>query len=257
MNIKHIRHIDILSVKIHALNYTTAVEVIQKYVSKKKKAYVCVSAVHLIMECQKNNRLIKAVNNAALVTPDGMPLVWLLRLYGIPGTSRVYGPMLMHLLCHKSQRNGYTVYFVGGHRGQSKKLKEKLLEIFPGIKIVGHCDTPKRPLPKTLHKHLLQDIKKKKPDIIFVGLGCPWQELWMADCYKHISYGVLIGVGAAFDYISGSKKQAPHWMQKRGLEWLFRLIQEPKRLFYRYTVLNIVFCIKIFKQLLSERRLFG
>ncbi len=246
------KYLPILNVRISALTYPKTLQCIKSWILKRKKTYVCVAAVHLVMECQKDKSLLNGVNKAALVTPDGMPLVWLLKLYGRKNVERVYGPTLMLKVCRMTQHHGFKVYILGGAANQSKKLFEVLTKKFPKLKIVGHKDTVIRPIPPKDNKNIIKEINKSGAQIVFVGFGCPYQEWWMIKNRKQLDANVLIGVGATFDFITKRVKQAPEWMQKAGLEWLFRFFQEPKRLAYRYTTLNILFIFAIFKQLVYD-----
>jgi len=243
---------NILNVYTSNKNYlSTIIEIVNSIIAK-KKIYICVAATHLIMECQKNPKLLSGVNKAALVTTDGMPLVWLSKIYGNKHATRVYGPILTIILSKVSEVKKFKVYILGGSKGQSKELSNNLKEIFPKLNIVGTSDTPIRPIPEKDNNKILNLINKSKADIVFVGLGCPTQELWMIKNRNKVNSSVLIGVGAAFDFITGNVKQAPSWIQNGGLEWLFRLIQEPKRLWKRYCILNTQFVILITKQLFKD-----
>ena len=242
----------ILGVEISELNYQKALENIKSWIDEDKRKYVCVANVHLVMECQKDGRLLKRVNNAGLVTPDGIPLVWLSKLYGKKGIERVYGPDLTLKVCQLSEKEGYSIFLLGGNRGRSKHLKQILIKKFPSLSVVGAEDTPQRPIPTKKNTQIIEKINRSGADIVLVGMGCPHQELWMSKNCEKLSSNVLIGVGAAFDFITKSVKQSPGWMQTAGLEWLFRLTQDPKRLFYRYTVLNSLFIIVIVRQLFND-----
>lgn len=245
-------HTTILDVSISAIDYNSTLDDIKSWIEEDFKSYVCVAAVHLIMECQKDKVLLRGVNNSGLVTPDGMPLVWLSRFYGNKNVKRVYGPTLTLKLCKLAEVESYRVFLLGGSEGQSEKLKDKLLSSFSGLKVVGFVDTPVRPIPKKENKEILKIINSSKAQIVIVGIGCPTQELWMINNRAEINAPVLIGVGAAFDFISGRVQQSPVWVRNVGLEWLFRLIQEPRRLFYRYTFNNIQFLYLILRQLFLD-----
>ncbi len=252
---KKIEQTQILGVKIDSLDYPSALLVIKDSIAKKKKGYICVSAVHLIMECQDKPHILSGVNKSLLTTPDGMPLVWLSKFAGKKQTQRVYGPSLMIKACEMAAENNYSIFLLGGRKGQSAQLKKKLIKKFPQLKIVGNIDTPTRPLPKKVNHEVIKQINKTKAKIVFVGLGCPIQEEWMIENIKTIDNSILIGVGAAFDFITNQVRQAPHWMQSLGLEWFFRLLQEPQRLWKRYTVQNIRFIFLVMKEFLPSRRL--
>jgi N-acetylglucosaminyldiphosphoundecaprenol N-acetyl-beta-D-mannosaminyltransferase len=248
----NINRLDILGVKISPINYPLALKQIFDWVKNRQRNYVCVAAVHLVMECQQDPELLAGVNQAGLVTPDGMPLVWLLKLAGQQKVERVYGPDLMLKICQQAVQTRATIFLLGGAKGQSQNLKSVLHEKFPGIKIVGHVDTPVRPLSQRENQQIIKQINAAGPQLIFVGLGCPHQEQWMIDNLPHLKTGVAIGVGAAFDFLTGRVKQAPHWMRAIGLEWLFRLMQEPKRLARRYLVFNLIFVWKITNNFLKQ-----
>ncbi|HEX9817368.1 MAG TPA: WecB/TagA/CpsF family glycosyltransferase [Patescibacteria group bacterium] len=237
--------VDVLGVKASAINYQSVLDRIFSWVKTGQKNYVCVAAVHLVMECQQDASLLAGVNRSGLVTPDGMPLVWLLKLADYQQTERVYGPDLMLKVCEQANRSGTTIFLLGGAEGQSQLLKNKLTQKFPDIKIVGHVDTPTRPLGTQENRQIIKKINASSAQIIFVGLGCPHQERWMISNVPRLKNGVAIGVGAAFDFITGRVKQAPKWMRAIGLEWFFRLIQEPRRLAKRYLILNVSFVWKI------------
>lgn len=250
----HIFTTSILGVRVSAITYADALREIGRWIIEKKQRYVCVAATHLVMECQKDTNLLEGVNGAGLVTPDGMPLVWLLRLYGHKQASRVYGPTLMIKLCSLAAQRGWGVYLLGGANGQSQEVVRVLLRQFPNLRIVGHYDTPVRPIRLLENQKIVAKINHTSPELVLVGLGCPQQELWMIENRKKLDAPVLIGVGAAFDFLSGRVRQAPEWMQHVGLEWLYRLIREPKRLWYRYTVINATFIWLVLKELLCKKR---
>jgi len=235
------KNTNILGVNISNINYSITLKKINHWIKTNQRKTVFVSAVHLVMECQNDNELKRGVNNADLVTPDGMPLVWLSKLAGSKNVSRVYGPDLTIKIISLAKINRYSVFLLGGAPGQSKILKEKLEKKFNKINIVGAIDTPIRPIPVKQDKTIIKEINKSKANIVFVGLGCPYQEKWIINNRKLINSQILIGVGAAFDFITGEVKQAPKIMQSNGFEWLFRLTQDPKRLWKRYTITNAKF----------------
>jgi N-acetylglucosaminyldiphosphoundecaprenol N-acetyl-beta-D-mannosaminyltransferase len=176
--------------------------------------------------------------------------VWLIKLAGHRQVERVYGPDLMLKVCVRANQVGATIFLLGGAKGQSQNLKSVLQKQFSGVRVVGHADTPVRPLSKRDNLRIIKQINTSKAKIIFVGLGCPHQEQWMIDNLPSLKTGVAIGVGAAFDFLTGRARQAPRWMQKIGLEWLFRLLQEPRRLARRYLILNTLFVVYLGKQLI-------
>jgi len=189
-----------------------------------------------------------------MTAPDGMPLVWLSRLHGQKHVSRVYGPDLMLAVCEASVDRGYTHYFYGGAEGVTEALAHRLVSRFPGLQVVGTYSPPFRPLFPDEDEAIVQLVNEANPDIVWIGLSTPKQEYWMAEHVGRLEAPVMVGVGAAFDFHSGRKKQAPRWMQRSGLEWLFRLLTEPRRLWKRYLINNPLFLWLVALQLLGLRR---
>lgn len=243
--------INVLGTHIACLTYPTALEVISTAVAQRKSSYICVSAVHLVMECLADTKLRSGVNRSLLTTADGMPLVWLQKLFGCTA-ERVYGPTLMQNVCQVATKKHWKIFLVGGAVGQGKILERTLKRTYPRLKLIGSFDTPTRPIPSLDNTELLHQINTLGPDIIFVGTGCPTQERWMIANHKKINHGVLIGVGAAFDFLTGNVRQAPKWIQDLGLEWLFRLSQDPKRLWRRYTITNFRFLCSLLVAMLRR-----
>lgn len=245
------KKVNILSVSVSVTTYKNVLNSVAVWIKQKKSAYICVAATHLVMECQANKQLLAGVNAADIVTADGMPLVWIEKLYGHGVAKRVYGPTLTQKICALSAEEKYKVFFLGGGTGQSFRLKEKLLAQYPKLQIAGTHETPIRPFSKKENEQILIKIKNSKAQIVFVGLGCPLQENWLIENTHKLPGVILIGVGAAFNFISGDVVQAPAFVQNSGLEWLFRMIQEP-RLIKRYVLFNTLFIFKIAKQILSD-----
>jgi N-acetylglucosaminyldiphosphoundecaprenol N-acetyl-beta-D-mannosaminyltransferase len=246
--------VNILGVGISPITLPQAINQMAAWIDNRTRQYVCVCTVHTVMECQRSEKMRWAVNQAGLATPDGMPLVWLSQRSIQGQVSRVYGPDLMLALCARSVERGYSHYFYGGATGVPNLLAEKLRQRFPGLKIAGSYSPPFRSLTHTEDKEIMAQINQAAPDIVWVGLGTPKQDLWMAAHRQQLAAPLLIGVGAAFDFHTGRIPQAPRWMQQNGLEWLFRLAQEPQRLWYRYLVYNPIFVLLILAQTLRLRR---
>jgi N-acetylglucosaminyldiphosphoundecaprenol N-acetyl-beta-D-mannosaminyltransferase len=205
------------------------------------------------MESQEDAGL-RAIHDAAgLVTPDGMPLVWLGRLAGWRHVRRVYGPDLMLALCERSVTAGYRHFFYGATTSVLERLERRLVARYPGLHIVGRYAPPFRPLTGPEDDAVTRAINESSPDIVWVGLSTPKQERWMAEHVGRLDVPALIGVGAAFDFHAGVKRQAPRWMQRSGLEWVFRLGTEPRRLWRRYLRNNPRFVIQVLRQLTSRR----
>ena len=250
---------DVLGVHVSAICMDDAIATISEWIARKEPNYVCVRDVNGVMESDRDGTL-KAINNqAGMVTPDGMPLVWLAHAKGQKHVRRVYGPDLMLEVFKESESRQWTHYLYGGRPGIGAVLETKLNERFPNARIVGICDPPRtesgvfRDLTSAEETQLLGDINAAAPDIVWVGIGTPRQERWMARYRGQLDAPVLIGVGAAFDFHSGVVRQAPRWMQRSGLEWVFRLLSEPRRLWRRYLRNNPEFIFKIALQAVGLR----
>lgn len=228
-----------------------AKKVIDQTVEKDGKGYICVTGVHGVIEAQKDPEFSAILNKATLCTPDGMPLVWIGRYYGFKHMGRVYGPDLMLEVCKMSLNKNYKHFLYGGAKGVAAQLKQRLIHKFPEINIVGIYTPPFRPISCKEEEELCCLVRKTQPDIFWVGLSTPKQEKFMANYINKLDTKIMIGVGAAFDFHTGRVKQAPRWIQRRGLEWLFRLSQEPHRLWRRYIYNNPVFVYKIISQLMG------
>ncbi len=245
---------NILGVNVSTTNLEQAVSSIFVWIENKTETFICVTNVHVIMECKRDQKLKHILNHAGMVTPDGMPLVWLCRLHGYKNTQRVYGPDLLLAACERSLSTGWQHYFYGGAPGVAEKLIENLKQRFPALQIAG-CDPPPfRPLTLEEDQAAVEKINSSRADIVWVGLGAPKQEFWMAEHLGKINAPVMVGVGAAFDFHAGLKKQAPRWMQRSGLEWLFRLATEPRRLWKRYLINNPLFVLLVLLQLTGLKK---
>jgi N-acetylglucosaminyldiphosphoundecaprenol N-acetyl-beta-D-mannosaminyltransferase len=244
--------IRILDVRIDLVDYSSAVTLVKHCISKRSMGnYICVAPVHPIMESQGDMELKEALENSILAVPDGMPVVWAIRLLGGSIRDRVYGPNLMLRTCEMAQREGYSIFLYGSKAETLEKLRKSLIGQFTDLKIAGSYSPPFRNLLPDEEAQITDEINLASPDILFVGLGVPRQEKWMLHFCPRIQVPVSLGVGAAFDFISREKKQAPPWMQKRGLEWLFRLAMEPSRLWARYLIHNPLFIYYFVRQLIS------
>lgn len=246
------KSIPILTVPISQINYVQLLTEIKDRLENQKQTVILVAAVHFVMECQYNPLLLSQALQAHFITPDGMPLVWLSKLFGNKSATRVYGPNLTIMLCGMAEKLGLSVFFVGGAKNQNQVLKKVLVSRFPKLTISGGYDTPVRPIPEHENKKIISKINRSKADIVIVGLGCPLQEKWILENKSKVNSLVLVGVGAAFDFITGYIKQAPVWLQNLGLEWFFRLLQDPKRLLKRYTQTNLHFCALVSKQIVND-----
>lgn len=243
-----------LPIRIDSTSYEDATYRVLTWAELGEKRFVCVANVHMVMEAQKSIPFRQKVNSSDLITPDGVPLVWAMRLMGIESQTRVYGPTLTTHLCTAASKCDMPVGFYGGAPGTIQGLVNNLSNRLPSLRIGYSYSPPFRPLRKEEDEETIQDINCSGVKILFVGLGCPKQEHWMFDHLGKIN-AVMIGVGAAIDYHAGTKKQAPDWMMSVGLEWLFRLCQEPKRLWRRYLFNNPQFLYLVGKQILKGRLL--
>lgn len=225
---------DILGVSVSAETMEEALATIEDWIEQRSNRYVCVAGAHGVMESRRDPRLRTVLNAADMVTPDGQPLVWFSRLLrGMP-TERVYGPDLMRALTAISAQRGYRQFYYGGPPGVAETLQQVMVRNYPALQVVGtHCP-PFRELTPEEDEAVVARINEARPDIVWVGLSTPKQEFWMASHLGRIDVPVMIGVGAAFDFLAGTKRQAPKWMQRSGLEWSFRLLSEPRRLGRRY-----------------------
>jgi N-acetylglucosaminyldiphosphoundecaprenol N-acetyl-beta-D-mannosaminyltransferase len=253
-DVEQIKRVNILGVGLSAINLQTALEAIDRALEGKKKGYVCVTGVHGVIEAQGDENFRSILNHSFLNTPDGMPMVWLGRLNGQPTMDRVYGPDLMLAVCELSRRKGYSHFFYGGGEGVAQELRQKLEAKFPGIKIAGTYTPPFRPLNAAEETELTRFVSEKKPDIFWIGLSTPKQEKFMAQYVNKLEATLFFGVGAAFDFHAGRVRQAPRWIQRSGLEWLFRLCCEPRRLWRRYLRNNPFFVFLSFCQWLGLKK---
>ncbi len=229
------RHI--LGMRVDATDYAGAIARICDLARAREGGRVCVATVHMVMEAYDDPQLQDQINRADLVTSDGMPLVWGLRALGLGHAERVYGPTLTPMLCAEAERAGLRVGFLGGSPETLAAMVDNLERDHPGLQIAFHHAPPFRPLTAEENDALALSIHDAEVDVLFVGLGCPKQERFMAEHSDTLSC-VCVGVGAAFDFIAGHKRQAPGWLQRAGLEWLFRLLTEPARLWRRYLYHN-------------------
>jgi N-acetylglucosaminyldiphosphoundecaprenol N-acetyl-beta-D-mannosaminyltransferase len=249
-----IARVNILGVGVSEITMNRALDTIENWIAEGQPNYVCVTGVHGVMESQRDESLRRIHNDAGLVTPDGMPLVFLSCLRGFRRIERVYGPDLMLALCQRSVPEGYRHYLYGGAEGVAERLTNRLVSRFPGLQIVGSYSPPFRPLTLMEDEEVVRMINADCPDVIWIGLSTPIQERWMAAHVGRLGAPVLIGVGAAFDFHAGLKRQAPHWMQRSGLEWLFRLATEPTRLWRRYLTNNPTFVGLVLAEAVGLRR---
>lgn len=238
--------------RIDATSYAEAAGRIVAWAHGSESRYVCAASVNNVIESCDSAAYRRVMNQADLVTADGMPLVWALRMMGVRGAARIYGPDLMLHLLDAAQREGLPVGFYGTTEATLAKLTERLGRRCPTLRIGYRHAPPFREITPEEDARLTEEIRGAGVRILFVGLGAPKQELWMAAHRGRIP-AVMVGVGAAFDFLAGTKPQAPRWMQDRGLEWLFRMASEPRRLGPRYLRGNPRFVVLFARQLLAAR----
>ncbi|MCI1575009.1 MAG: WecB/TagA/CpsF family glycosyltransferase [Weizmannia coagulans] len=243
---QNIRYGRIIKTNISALTFEQTIETIEDWVSNKKNNYVCVCNTHSVVTASNDSFFEKVLNNAGICTADGMPLVWALKLYGYRNQNRVDGPNLMLKLCERSNIEGYKLFLLGGTNETLIKLENKINKRYSKVNIVGKYSPPFRKLNNQEEDKIVEMINATNADIIFVSLGCPKQEKWMYNHRNDIK-GVMLGVGAAFEYIIGNIKRPPKIFQFLGLEWAFRMLCEPRRLWKRYAYNNPVFVFKFLK----------
>jgi N-acetylglucosaminyldiphosphoundecaprenol N-acetyl-beta-D-mannosaminyltransferase len=246
--------VNVLGVGVNVLNLELAAATIEGWLRDGRREYVCVTGVHGVVESRRDPRVRHIHNAAGLVTPDGMPLVWLLRRAGHRDADRVYGPDLMLLLLERSVLHGLTHFLYGATDATLAELRRRLVARFSGLRISGAFAPPFRPPTAAEDDATVAMINRAAPDFLWVGLSTPKQEIWMAEHRARLDAGVLIGVGAAFDFHAGRVRQAPKWVQRHGLEWLFRLCREPRRLWRRYLYGNTRFLLEIVAQQTGLRR---
>lgn len=244
---------NIIGLKISLTDYSNAIGSVMLWSQNDKSCYICAANVHMLMEAHDSPDFARIVNEADLVTPDGMPLVWMMRLKGQRNQQRVYGPILMLNVLSMAARENIPVGFYGGAPQVLDVLVERMQEQYEGLNVVYSYSPPFRELTQQEKNEIAETINQSGARILFVGLGCPKQERWMAEHCGRVN-AVMLGVGAAFDFHAGVKPQAPAWMQRLGLEWLFRLLAEPRRLWRRYLYHNSRFIFLAIADLLGFRR---
>lgn len=244
-------HRFVIGTRIDATSYTDACDRIESWANNQNSCYIVAANVHVVMTGYWHKFYQHIINNALLVTPDGVPLVWGMRLLGVKGQTRVYGPDLMLAWCQRSAEVGIPIFLYGGTHTTLTQLQENLKKWFPSLIIAGTHSPPFRPLSEEEEAQDRQIIQASGAKVVFVGLGCPKQEQWMARQQGKLQ-AVMIGVGAAFAFHSGQVSQAPRWIMELGLEWLYRFVREPRRLWRRYLINNPSFLVLFGLQLLKR-----
>lgn len=230
----HIETVPILGVPVGALDMERTLDTIGTWVRHNESRYICAPDVFNISSAQTNPAHMAALQDADLIVPDGTPLTWVGRLRGNRQMKRVCGPDLLLAACERSVREGWRHYFYGGAEGVAEELARRLCERYPGLRVAGAECPPFRPLTEAETRRIISRVRDAGTDIMWIGLGCPKQEIWMHKHSKRLKGITLVGVGAAFDFHTGRISRAPAWMRNSGLEWMHRLASEPRRLWRRY-----------------------
>jgi len=242
----------ISGVKVNRVTMEDSINLLEKFIFNRENHQVCVPNAWTTVLMQKDREFREINNSSSLAIPDGMPLVWASRLYGKPIQERVSGPDLFQKFIEVASCKKYKFFFLGSSPDILEKLSSKLKKKYPGLKIAGTYAPPfSKSFSEEEDKKMIDMINMAKPDILWVGLTAPKQEKWIGKNINHLKVPVSIGVGAAFDFIAGKVKRAPKWMQKAGLEWFYRLYQEPKRLWKRYIIGNTLFIWLVIKELIK------
>jgi N-acetylglucosaminyldiphosphoundecaprenol N-acetyl-beta-D-mannosaminyltransferase len=243
----------ILGMRVDFSSYEDAAKRVLLAAENRQAFWLCPACVHTVVEAYRALSFRAVMDTATLVTSDGMPLVWTLRLMGIRNASRVYGPRLTERILELAAVSGVPVGFYGSTPETVRTLRKRLRERRPQLNIAYSYSPPFRPVSPEEDREIIERIQDSGARILFVGLGCPKQELWVWNHYRILNIPIL-AVGAAFDFIAGVKPQAPPWMQRIGLEWFFRLLSEPRRLWRRYLLMNPAFVLLLAAQLTGLRR---
>jgi N-acetylglucosaminyldiphosphoundecaprenol N-acetyl-beta-D-mannosaminyltransferase len=243
----------VLGVRVDAVQIPAVVSLMERWIQERAAGhYIAVTGMHGVMEAQQDPGFRSVLEAADLVVPDGMPLVWLGRWQGCALRRRVYGPELMETFC-RSTGPLYRHFFYGGGPGVAQRVADVLKQRY-GVNAVGTYFPPFRPLTDEENGQVGRQIQAAAPDVVWVGLSTPKQERWMCEQRRRLTVPLMVGVGAAFDFIAGTAKQSPAWMRENGLEWLFRLTHEPRRLWRRYLINGSKFVWNVSLELLGFKK---
>ncbi len=242
---------EVIGSPVTALPFDAQIEMMLSWASSHESKVVCVANVHMLTEAYRNPQFCDVLKSADIVTPDGMPLVWMLRLMGACTQNRVAGMDILLSLCQLAPQRNISVFFLGSEASILEKIRKKLSQKFPNLKIAGMEPLPFRPLTSAEDDAIIKKINESGASLVLVSLGCPKQEYWMHQ-HKGKIQAVMIGLGGVFPVLAGVHKRAPQWIRESGLEWLYRLIQEPRRLWKRYSTTNTLFIWLALKQLLTS-----
>ena len=242
------RRVDVLGVGVSITDFSRALQDVEAWVGGGEQHYICVTGVHGVMESQHDSELLEIHNHSGLTIPDGIPMVWCARWAGARDIELMRGTDFTLNLCAVAAQNGWRCFFYGGGPGVPERLADRLATRFPGLQVAGTYSPPFRALTPTEDTEVIERMNQSGADVVFVGLSTPKQERWMAAHRGPLKASVMVGVGAAFDVHSGEKREAPRWTRPMGLEWLYRLLYEPRRLWKRYLVNNPAFAIRIVRR---------
>ncbi len=247
-------HVDVLGVDVSAVNLEQAILLACEWIENGSAGYACMTGVHGVMEAQRDESLREILNGAMLNAPDGMPLTWVGHIQGFDKMNYVTGPQFMARMCGIAAERDYGIFLYGGQVGTAEILSARLQAKFPGLRVTGTWTPPFRALSASEEEEMISAVHQARPQIMWVGLSTPRQERFMARYAKRLQVPLLVGVGAAFDYHSGRLLDCPPWVKRAGLQWLHRLVQEPRRLAPRYLRNNPAFIWRIALQLAGLRR---
>ncbi|HEX6124050.1 MAG TPA: WecB/TagA/CpsF family glycosyltransferase [Pyrinomonadaceae bacterium] len=242
----------VVSLNPDVVDHDAAIRRVIELINDGHGGYVCFSTVHMVMEAHDSPSFAEKVNAADMVVPDGMPIVWMQKLQGQTNAARVRANDLMMLLCEFAASHDLTIGFYGGRQEVIDAILERVDRDHPNLRVVYAFSPPFRPLTDEEDSKVVSDINAARPDLLFMGLGCPKQENWMAD-HKGKVKAVMLGVGASFDFFAGNVRESPAWLGRLGLEWAYRLTQEPRRLWRRYLILNPRFMLLAARQIILKR----
>ena len=246
----------VLGVPFHCITQAQCLQTIERFVQERLPRQICLANAYTVALAQRDTILNALLKKAALVLADGMSIVWGGHWIGVQLPQRVPGPDLMEAVCRRASRNGHRIFLMGSSQGTLQKLQEKLLRLCPGLQIAGAYSPPMCDhLGEDANQIILGLLEAARPDILFVGMSCPKQEKWIAENLHRLPVPVSLGVGAAFDFLSGNIPRAPHWIRRIGLEWLYRLYREPRRLWRRYLLGNIIFLAALAKASMHRSRI--
>ncbi|MCE3271488.1 MAG: glycosyltransferase [Ramlibacter sp.] len=245
------RRAQVLAPSIDVCTWSGVLSQIVQWAQQRESRYVCICNAHSVVTATQDQDFLNVLNSADLATPDGAPVAWMLRRQGHEDQERISGPDLMLHACEVASNSGVSVFFYGGSPESLQLLQANIIERFPNLKIAGAMSPPFRQLSEVEDEAVVEEINRSGAGIAWVGLGCPKQEAWM-HAHRGRVHAVMVGVGAAFDFHAGRIKRAPSWMQRAGLEWLHRLLSEPRRLWRRYLVTNTLFILGATRQLIRQ-----